>query len=83
MFGHIDRHAHADKGNWKQSIADFTKVIALNPSVPEAYYNRGIAYNKVGNLTEAMADFSKVIELNPDNPSGYHNRAVLYYQLKE
>jgi tetratricopeptide (TPR) repeat protein len=74
---------HADQGNFIQSIADFTKVIALNPSVPEAYYNRAIAYTKVGNPIEAIADFTKVIELNPTNPAGYHNRAVCYFQLKE
>ncbi len=74
---------HADKGNFVQSIADFTKVITLNPSVPEAYYNRAIAYTKAGNPIEAIADFTKVIELNPANPAGYHNRAVCYYQLKE
>ena len=53
------------------------------PSVPEAYYNRAIAYTKVGNLNEALVDFTKVIELNPTNPAGYHNRAVCFYQLKE
>jgi tetratricopeptide (TPR) repeat protein len=74
---------HADQGNFVQSIADFTKVIQLNPHVPEAYYNRAVAYTKVGNLTEAIADFNKVIELNPANPAGYHNRAVCFYQSKE
>ncbi len=37
---------NADKGNFVQSIADFTKGIQLNPSVPEAYYSRGIAYKR-------------------------------------
>jgi tetratricopeptide (TPR) repeat protein len=74
---------HADQGDFVQSIADFTKVIQLNPSVPEVYYNRAIAYTKLGNMTEAIADFTKVIELNPTNPAGYHNRAVCYYHLKE
>ena len=69
---------HADKGNFVQSIADFTKVIALNPSVPEAYYNRGIAYNKIGNLTQAIADFTKVVELNPDDPRAYCFRGSAY-----
>ncbi len=75
--------AHADQGNFVQSIADFTKVIVLNPNVPEVYYNRAIAYTKVGNLVQAIEDFTKVIELNPNNPAGYHNRAVCLYHLKE
>ena len=75
--------AHADQGKWVQSIADFTKVIQLNPGVSEAYYNRGVAYTKVGNLTQALADFNKAIELKPDDPVMLHNRAVVHYQLKD
>jgi tetratricopeptide (TPR) repeat protein len=75
--------AHADKGEWVQAIGDFTKVIQLNPSVPEAYFNRAVAYTKIGNLSQALADFNEILRLKPNDAVVLHNRAVVRFQLKD
>jgi hypothetical protein len=69
---------HADKGNYVQSIADFTKVVQLNPGVGEAYYNRGISYLKLRSLDQAIADFTEYIKLNPNDSRPYAFRASAY-----
>lgn len=70
--------AHANQGNFIQSIADFTKVIQLNSSVVEAFYNRGIAYLKVRSFDQAIADFTEHIKFNPNDSRPYAFRASAY-----
>ena len=38
------------RGDYQGAIADFERVIALNPNYIEAYCNRGMAYFGLGNL---------------------------------
>ncbi len=75
--------AHADRGEWVQAIADFTKVIQLNPTVAEAYFNRAVSHTKLGNLAQALVDLTEVIKLTPNDPIALHNRAVIYLHLKD
>jgi tetratricopeptide (TPR) repeat protein len=59
-------------------ITNFTKVIQLDASVPQAYLNRGYAYLLKGSYDLAIADFTKAIELKPDYELAYGNRANTY-----
>ena len=36
--------AHQHKGEYDQSISNFSSAVTLNPQYGEAYYNRGVAY---------------------------------------
>jgi tetratricopeptide (TPR) repeat protein len=62
------------------AVRDFTKVLQLNPSEPEGFYNRGLIYQKQNNYVLAIADYDRYIELNTDNKSfladGYYNRGL-------
>lgn len=63
---------------YKESVADFSQVIGINPSRAEAYLSRGSAY---ANLTEndaALKDFSKAIQLNPNNSQAFEMRGSVY-----
>src|SRR5262249_35167700 len=46
-----------------QAIADYSKVIELDPKYALAYHNRGLAYEKKGDTDHAVADYRKVLEL--------------------
>ncbi len=50
-----------------EAIADYGKVILINPLHHEAYASRGITFNRLSNFTEALIDFEKVLEINPDD----------------
>ena len=50
---------------YSEAIADFTKVIELDPKNALAYYNRGAAKFALNKYSEAMADYTKAIELDP------------------
>ena len=49
----------------KSAVADFTRVIEINPRHAAAYNNRGGVKPKRGNLDRAIADFDQAIQLYP------------------
>lgn len=48
--------------NFLQAIADYTKVISMNPRFTSAYYNRAVAYDCQGMVEEAVDDYRKAIQ---------------------
>ncbi|OHB69399.1 MAG: hypothetical protein A2W23_01505 [Planctomycetes bacterium RBG_16_43_13] len=55
-------------------LADYDKVIQLNPNDVEAYCNRAIARYEFGDYAGALVDFSKAIQLNPNYAEAYCKR---------
>ena len=53
---------HARRHEYRQAIDDYTAAIALEPTLAEAYYNRGICHIEENRLTEGNADLSKAGE---------------------
>ncbi|NCA93783.1 MAG: tetratricopeptide repeat protein [Sphingobacteriia bacterium] len=75
--------AYFDTKKFKKAIADFTKVIELDPNHVKAYNNRGRVYADTKKLEEAIADFTKVIELDPNHTKAYYNRGIVYDDIKK
>src|SRR5271169_4806997 len=57
-----------------EAIADFNKVIELDPKYDKAYNDRGNTYLLKNLPDRAIADFDKAITLNPKNAHAYFNR---------
>ena len=66
------------KRQFDQAIADYSKIIELNPKIAQAYFYRGIVYALQAKQDQAIADFKKTIELNPKESSVYYNLACIY-----
>lgn len=54
---------HALRGDNEDALKYLSEAIALDSSFPEAYYNRGIVYQRIGEKQKAVADLSKAGEL--------------------
>lgn len=52
-------------------------TIKLNPPYDNAYYSRGMLYDKQGDVAAALKDYNKAIELNPSNGYAYNSRYAL------
>src|SRR5262249_44112779 len=57
--------------------------IALWPSFPWAYFNRGLALLRQRDYQLACADFDQVLRLRPDLVEAYLNRALLRQGLRQ
>src|SRR5215467_10605119 len=63
-----------EKGDSDGAIADFTKVIELDPRNAGAYYNRGEARFRKDDPNGAIADFTKAIEIDPRYARAFSRR---------
>lgn len=59
------------------AIADYTRVIELQPRHFVAHYNRGIIRAYIGDDNLALEDFDYVLGIEPDNTLAVYNRAEL------
>ena len=64
----------SEKGLRLEAIADFTTAIYLDPSLWQAFNNRGLDKMLIEDYSGAINDFSKTIEIKPDFANAYYFR---------
>jgi tetratricopeptide (TPR) repeat protein len=88
-------YSQFQNGQYKKAIANFTKVISLDPKNVSAYYykakaNNNMAVNKELKLSNqereallksATADYTKAITINANDAKLYQNRAIAFRDL--
>ena len=68
------------EGDYQGGIKVFSKFIRKYPNndyVSDAYYNRGLAKQKIGDNNEAIADYTKVIEMDSSYRDAFINRSIV------
>ena len=73
----------AEVTNYDKVISDSTQIIRVNPSDPQAYHDRGIAYSHKKEYDKAVNDFTEAIRLNPGFAQAYSDRAAVYNDKQE
>ena len=71
------------RGQYLESIAQFTTAIKNNHVNYGAYSNRGTSYFALGRYNQALADFNKALEINPKYTEAYINRGNYYGKIKD
>ena len=56
-------NVYAQRHDYQRAVADYDRALALDPSLGEAWYNRGLTRLDMKQTTEAIADLSKAGEL--------------------
>jgi tetratricopeptide (TPR) repeat protein len=64
-------------GKYAEAIAEFDRVVRENPTLPDAYYYRGLAYLAAGKSAEAKADLQKLLELDSNHAKAAEAREFL------
>nr|MBL0699419.1 tetratricopeptide repeat protein [Desulfobacterales bacterium] len=67
----------------EQSIQYYNQALKLKPRYPEAFSNKGLAYEKLGQFDDAVACYDKAIEINPKDARTYYNRGSVRAQRKQ
>jgi tetratricopeptide (TPR) repeat protein len=70
-------HAY-DQGDCVAAIAAYSKAIALDPSLPEAYNNRAYTNMRLHNYAIALVDLDKAIALRPNYVQALMNRGDIH-----
>jgi Flp pilus assembly protein TadD len=63
-------------GRYEESVAEWKKALAMEPSDPQALSNLGAAYSALGRLDEALEQFRKALDADPDNYKAHANLGV-------
>lgn len=73
--------------SWEQARLALGKVLEMNPSSAEAYFNLGEAYFKMSkqglaDLEQALKMYKKAVSLNPDYPEAHVGLGQVYREKK-
>ena len=71
-------HIYQDAGMYDLAIADFTKMIEMEPMVVYGYYSRGWCYEFAGDDRKAMDDYNAGIDIDKNYVSLYMMRGRLH-----
>jgi tetratricopeptide (TPR) repeat protein len=66
---------YAGVGKIAEALADYTRVIELDPYYSEYYFDRANLYRQMQRNEEALADYEKAIAYSPPYEEAYYNRA--------
>lgn len=65
-----------------EAIADFDRVILIDPKLQSVYVWRAKSYHQLKKYDLALADYSKGIELEPRNAEAVYGRGTVYWEKK-
>ena len=65
----------------KEAIADFKRVLAIDPKIEQAHANLGSAYLNTGQYALGLASVNRAIEINPENGQTYFAKAFALKHL--
>jgi tetratricopeptide (TPR) repeat protein len=64
--------SHLDQERYGEAIDELRKAIALNPSIPGAYYQLGYSHWKLGHFSEARVAFERELKFQPPDPYSHY-----------
>jgi tetratricopeptide (TPR) repeat protein len=75
--------AQMGRGQFKEAIATFTRVIQRRPGFAEGWNKRATAHYLDGNFTKSLADCAEVMKRNPQHFGALSGYGQIYAQLEE
>ena len=71
-----------NKGDYDQSISDFTEALKIDPNFAGAYYNRAGTWSYKGDFRRALADVDKALEIDPEDENFQRFKEYLEEQIR-
>jgi len=71
------------KGQLEAAIAEWKKVLELDPRNAKAHNNLGVALEWQGNLAEGMTHLQKAMEIDPDFSEAQSNFGIAFYYREQ
>ena len=73
----------SEEGDFNGAIAEFNRLIELNPKDAIAYYNRGLLEANKRDFDRAIADFNRAIQLSPKFARAFNDRGSIKVAMRE
>ena len=70
--------AFQENGQSGEAIAEYDEAIRLDPTLANAFNDRGLNYLQLGQVERAIQDFDEAVRLQPQFAVAYANRAQAY-----
>jgi lipoprotein NlpI len=70
---------HAAAGEPRLAVADYDRLLQLDPTRADAYDARGSEQFKLGDVDASIADFDRYLKLRPDQQPWHWKRGISYY----
>jgi Tfp pilus assembly protein PilF len=67
------------QGRNSEAIAALDKIIQAEPTNANAYYQKGLTYNRMNDANAAMASFQKAVQVDPSNGGSWYEIGVVQY----
>lgn len=67
---------------FEEAAEIFDRVLAINPEIPEAWNNRGVALFRLGRIDEAIESYNRSLALNPNNLDALRNKGFLLLSIE-
>lgn len=75
--------AQKDKGDYAEAIKDFSRAIKIKPNYSQAYFFRGLAWEKLDKIAEAYQDVRQALSYSPENNTYQRKLDILKVLLTE
>eukprot|EP01138_Halocafeteria_seosinensis_P007770 gb/GECG01007938.1/.p1 GENE.gb/GECG01007938.1/~~gb/GECG01007938.1/.p1 ORF type:complete len:1021 (+),score=132.22 gb/GECG01007938.1/:1-3063(+) len=77
----IRASSYMKKKMYREAVEDYRLVLHQDPENVHAYYNKGIANDRVGNTEEAIEDFTEALKVDPDHVNAAYSRAACHNRM--
>lgn len=64
-----------------RDIETCTQSLRINPTSANAFFNRGLSYQRLGDREAAIGDYSEAIKINPNYAEAYQSRGLSYADI--
>ena len=75
---HVVNNSKKDARGFTTSLSLDHPFTRLNPDCADAYYNMGLALNRLGKSDDAIASFLKALEVNPGDYQSLYNLGCVF-----
>lgn len=69
-------------GQFQEAIANFDKILEIEPNLYQVWFNRGIVLGKLERHEEAITNLDNALTIQPDLYEAWYNRGVALLYLR-
>ena len=75
--------ARHQTGDLKGAIADYTRALAMEPTLTTALQARGFSHSTLNDHKAALLDFDRLVQIDPKSSNAYSLRGIERYYLDD